>query len=110
MIENILQLISTSDDDSHAHSPEIEKESKIVEIPIKKWIFVIPLYLQSYPIFKTVNFVRRRLSRHTINHYLRIKLFLDPTSGVKERIDEFRYLTFSTAPYTDPTFLQSKFM
>jgi len=84
LIENILQLISTCDDDSNAHSPEVKKESKVVEISIEKWIFVIPLYLQSYPIFKTVYFVRRRLSRYTVNHYLGIKLFLDPTSGVKE--------------------------
>ena len=56
-IENALQFIAARNDHTDTNRTQIEKQSKVIQISIIKWIFVISFNFQGNAIFKTVNFM-----------------------------------------------------
>lgn len=59
-IKNILEFITASDDDPDTYGTQLKEQAKVIEIPIKERILIVPLYLESYAIFVAVNLMGRR--------------------------------------------------
>lgn len=43
-IKNILEFITASDDDPDTYGTQLKEQAKVIEIPIKERILIVPLY------------------------------------------------------------------
>ncbi len=78
-IEDNLQVRATSYDYSYIYNLEIKKKTKIIQVPVKEWIFVVPLDLKSYSILEAIDAVGWRVSLGTVNDNCCSKLTLYPS-------------------------------
>jgi len=54
-VEDFLELIATSNNDSHAYCSEVKKQPKVVEVTVKERVFVVPFNLQGDAILVTIH-------------------------------------------------------
>ena len=93
-VKDILQFVRSSDDDSNADRPQVEKQAEVVQIPVVEGIFVVPLDLKSDTVFEAINLVRRLVNALAIHFNGSLKLLFNPTALCQESVDESRQFAF----------------
>ena len=57
-IKNVLQVVTSGDDDAHGHSAKVKQQPKIVQVAVIERVFVVPLNFEGNPVLEAVNLVR----------------------------------------------------
>ena len=56
-IEDFLQFVTARDDHPDANSPQFKQQPEIIQIPVVKRIFVVPLKLKGNAVLEAVDFL-----------------------------------------------------
>ena len=65
--EYFLEFRCPRNDHASVDGPKLEKESKIIQITIEEWVFVVPFDLDGYPSFEAVDGMRRAIDARLIH-------------------------------------------
>jgi len=57
--DNALKFVAARNDYAQRNRPKFKEQPEVVEIPVIKWAFVVPLDFESYPVFEAIDFVCR---------------------------------------------------
>ena len=76
ILKNVLQLICAGKDDSNADRTQVEQKSKVVQVPVKERILVIPFNLKRDAVLEAIDLVCRRVDPVSVN----FDLFPPPTA------------------------------
>jgi len=97
--EYLLQGSRSGDDYAQVDDTEIEKQTEVVQIPIKERVLIIPLDLQANAPLETIDLVSGRVSFLSVNVYFGRKLLFLPASLFKEAINACRDDALTPPPF-----------
>lgn len=85
-----LEIVATRHDNADRNRAPFKKKPEVIQIAIIKWILVIPFDFKRYTIFEAIDLMSRTLNLLGIDEDLGVKVFFDPTPGIKCLIDRVR--------------------
>jgi len=86
-IENPLQFRTSRNDHTSIDRVQIEQETKVIKVTIKKWIFVVPFYFERNTVLVAVDLMRGCHELIVVHYNLCIELLLYPTKARKMTIE-----------------------
>lgn len=102
IVENILQVVASGDDNARADRPQVEEQPEIVQITVVEGVFVVPFDLQRHFVFETVDFMRGRRHRQVVHDHFGLELLFNPAAPVEKAVDMRGHLRFSPAWVRNP--------
>jgi hypothetical protein len=99
--EDLLQFGGARDDDSRIDCAEIKQESEIIQIPIKKWILIVPFDLDSDAPLETINRVGGTVETSLVHKNGSRKFLFRPTARVERAVKSPRYWRSIAALFLD---------
>jgi hypothetical protein len=107
-IKYVLQVIASGEDHSHRNGAQVKQEPEVIEVAVEERIFVVPLDFKGYPVFETVDLMRRAFQAVTVKENFGLELLLNPAASIELTINGFRDFGFSSAAHGQPAFAKAK--
>src|SRR5579863_115555 len=86
-IKDCLQFRSTRKDHADINCTQVEQKSKVVQVPIKKRIFIVPLQFKSHATFEAVHGMRWTHIFISVHLYKRGELPFQPTMCLERPVN-----------------------
>jgi len=86
----LLKLGRASDDYADIDRSQIEKQSKVIEVPVEERILVVPLQFECDAPLEAINLVGRALVFDSVNFDRCLKLLFDPAKSIESAVNLLR--------------------
>jgi len=85
----MLQVIASGNDNADTDHTKFEKKAKVIEIPIKKRILVVPFNFEGNPILEAIDFMRRRIHTLLVDDDFCVESFFQPAAMSERPVKRF---------------------
>lgn len=100
-----MQFRDAGDDDAYRHHPELMQESKVIEVAVVEFRFVVPFHLNPNSRFEIIDFVGRYFNFLRIDFDADIELMFGPTTSGQITVKPDGYLGTTATPNHNVTLL-----